>query len=675
MSVSSSHAGPTPILDLSAIGSPETELLVREGIKLARNQDIEKRASADFSLERSWNNEVLFGGEWNDTTPDNAGSAHAELSVTCLTCYTHGTVTAKVTDKHFLKPKLKLSFSGVQAYANLDVRASADQTFSLNLFASDSPLGIGISGLDVGVVFFVDLVFSLSEAIDLTAGFQVSVPDNAYLEADIFGGDIDDSAFEGLNSQSLPVTVVSGTATFKADLRLRVQAGAEASIDLFGIGAGAVIGIYANIIEFVAVIEKTPTCDLETEIWWDLNVGAYAHLDVVVDYTTLGPVPTVSTTLLAADPITSCWVEAPTTPALPATTSDMVASSSLPVTSPIPAETGGVGDTSSAEATSASTIDSTLIWSPSMVLAVTASEISFTMPDALPTDSNPSLSTPTILSTSAAPLTTSTSLSSSSYSQGASSSPPSLSSIYYSSSVAAASSYTYAASTYPLSIPIPSAYSSSFSSAAAGPTYTSTYTHVMTICGAPGVMNCPATYQSEVIVTRTTTICPAPAPTITSTPGITVVPIPTISPVSSGEAIVIVLTPLPTPAVATFTAPTVTTTEYVKAYAEIAENPETTTTATITSITIITALASHSGFPTPTALTVPSVGVVPNVNSVPGNATIGSTSFATAATPSGSSASGSQTPVIAGTGRVSAWDSAYAGAMMAIAIILSIRFL
>lgn len=83
-----------------------------------------------------------------------------------------------------------------------------------------------------------------------------------------------------MNGQSLPVTVVSGTATFKADLRLRVQAGAEASLDIFGIGAGAVIGIYANIIEFVAVIDKTPTCPLETEIWWDLNVGAYAHLDV-----------------------------------------------------------------------------------------------------------------------------------------------------------------------------------------------------------------------------------------------------------------------------------------------------------------------------------------------------------------------------------------------------------
>ncbi|KAI0527880.1 hypothetical protein F5B22DRAFT_8836 [Xylaria bambusicola] len=702
IAVSSSRAGPTPVLDLSTIGSAETELLVREGINFARSQDIEKRASADFSLERSWNNEVLFGGEWNDTTPDNAGSAHAELSVTCLTCYTHGTVTAKVTDKHFLKPQLKLSFSGVQAYANLDVRASAGQTFSLNLFASDSPLGIGISGLDVGVVFFVDLVFSISEAIDLTAGFQVSVPDDAYLEADIFGGDIDDSAFEGLNSQSLPVTVVSGTATFKADLRLRVQAGAEASIDLFGIGAGAVIGIYANIIEFVAVIEKTPTCDLETEIWWDLNVGAYAHLDVVVDYTTLGPVPTVSTTLLAADTITSCWVEAPTTPALPATTSDVAASSSLPVISSTPAETGSTEVPSSVEATSASATESTLTWSPSMVLTVTASEISFSMPDASPTDSASSLSTPATPSSSAAPLTTSTSLSQSSYSPGGSSFSVSASSVYYSSSVAAVSSHNYAAITYPISLPIsvsiPSAYSSSpspspsSSSAVVGPTYTSTYTHTMTICGAPGVMNCPATYQTEVIVTRTTTICPA-TPTLTSTTtpistpntdpsALSIPPTPSTPTVPSSD-VVIILTPLPTPIKATFTAPKSTPTEHAKAYTydhlSPAEKPE-TTTATITSTTTITALvSSHSSvFPTPTSLTIPAVSVViPNVN-VPGignGTTVSSTGFVPGATPSGISTPGPQTPVIAAAGRVSGDDAAYANALIAVLVALSIRFL
>lgn len=103
-------------------------------------------------------------------------------------------MSAEVTDHDLFHPSLKLSFSGVQAYASLGVAASAGQTFSLNLFASESPIGIGITGLDVGVVFFVDLVFSLDEAIDLSAGFVVTVPDDAYVEADILGGDINDSA-------------------------------------------------------------------------------------------------------------------------------------------------------------------------------------------------------------------------------------------------------------------------------------------------------------------------------------------------------------------------------------------------------------------------------------------------------------------------------------------------
>jgi hypothetical protein len=44
------------------VASKDPELLVREGIKLARSQDIQKRIQADFPLDRTWNNEVLFGG-------------------------------------------------------------------------------------------------------------------------------------------------------------------------------------------------------------------------------------------------------------------------------------------------------------------------------------------------------------------------------------------------------------------------------------------------------------------------------------------------------------------------------------------------------------------------------------------------------------------------------------
>lgn len=60
-----------PIVELvrgttaAANADPGTELLVREGIKLSRDLDgrgLQKRVEAAFPLDRSWNNEVLFGG-------------------------------------------------------------------------------------------------------------------------------------------------------------------------------------------------------------------------------------------------------------------------------------------------------------------------------------------------------------------------------------------------------------------------------------------------------------------------------------------------------------------------------------------------------------------------------------------------------------------------------------
>jgi hypothetical protein len=82
------------------------------------------------------------------------------------------------------------------------------------------------------------------------------------------------------------VTVKSGSAKFKADLRVTVQAGVDES--LFGIGAGAEVGVMANLVEFVADIKTTPTCPLETEMFWDLNVGAFANLDVSSPLCSLG---------------------------------------------------------------------------------------------------------------------------------------------------------------------------------------------------------------------------------------------------------------------------------------------------------------------------------------------------------------------------------------------------
>ncbi|KAI0166576.1 hypothetical protein GGR57DRAFT_447181 [Xylariaceae sp. FL1272] len=517
-------ATPMPMIELG-LSAPETELLVQEGIKLAQTRDLDKRISADFSLERTWNNEVLFGGAWNDSQPDAAEDA--KLSVTCLECYTRGTVTAKLTDHDIFKPALRLEFSDVEAYAFLGVEVNAAQTFSLTLFSSDSPIGIGISGLDVGVVFFVDLVFHLSEEIDLTAGFEVQVPNYSYLEADIFGGDVGDTFFEGLQSHSLPVTVVSGKATFKADLRLRVQAGAEASLDIFGIGAGAVVGIYANIIEFVAVIEETPSCPLEADFWWDLNVGAYAHLDVVVDYTTLGPVPTVSTTLLAASTVSTCLIEGASSTQTPSVSAMATPSTATPST------IRGVSSSLTFSGSSYVPASSTVSGSTSSSSAAATSVPQITS-SPFPILSNPSSGFG-----------------------------------YSASNLSIAASNTLTAVIVTTSAPV-----SPYSSAS---TYTSTHTYTLTRCGAPGAMNCPASYQSTVVVTRTSTYCPGATSTVSA--GKTY-PVPSSSHHSISTAVV-ALTPLPTPITATFTA-ALTTVGGVNVQAESSSYVTQTSTYTVT---------------------------------------------------------------------------------------------
>ena len=114
------------------------------------------------------------------------------LAVTCIDCYTRGTVTAKLTDEDIINPTVRLEFDGVEAYVDMEVAVSAGASYAVNLFASNSPIGLGFPGLSVGVVFYVDLVFSLTEQIDLEGGFYVKLADSAYLEASGFGGEITD---------------------------------------------------------------------------------------------------------------------------------------------------------------------------------------------------------------------------------------------------------------------------------------------------------------------------------------------------------------------------------------------------------------------------------------------------------------------------------------------------
>ena len=124
-----------------------------------------------------------------------------------------------------------------------------------------------------------------------------------------------------------------------------MQCGAKADIDLFGIGAGAMLGVYVNLLEFVAELDSDASCGLQTTEWFDLNVGAFAELDVEVDYKSKSVVPSVSTTLFNSPKYTQCWDNpssaqsgAPTAPA----SSTIDIAESAPITTTTHLAMGGV---------------------------------------------------------------------------------------------------------------------------------------------------------------------------------------------------------------------------------------------------------------------------------------------------------------------------------------------
>ena len=104
------------------------------------------------------------------------------------------------------------------------------------------------------------------------------------------------------------------SAKFQVDLQLRAQVGIDATSSLLpgfdGFGAQAVVGVFVNIVEFVAELTTTDDCQLQANELFDLNVGAFLQADVQVGGKTIGAVPTVSTTLFEKDIGTQCLVSA-----------------------------------------------------------------------------------------------------------------------------------------------------------------------------------------------------------------------------------------------------------------------------------------------------------------------------------------------------------------------------
>jgi hypothetical protein len=401
-------------------------------------------------------------------------------------------------------------------------------SYSFPIYESSTPVGIACSEeVTVGLILAIDLVFSLTAEIDLDAGFEFSFPEGAYITVDPLGGHIVDHGLyvflhsyvlnvasadlidsTGGEVDHLPIICTSGSATFKAALRVRVQAGT--TVELFGTGFDFELGVYADLIEYVATIGTTDTCELSITESVDVNIGAFAHAVLELDYKTFGASPAVVTTVLDL-PLPSLCITRPVDTSLPA----------FP------------------------TATATLVGTPIPM-----------------SDSYPS-------ATAAAPSAASTGAI---FFQGSSSYVPSESATASGSAMAsgsvvasgsyAASSSSAASGSESVSYPSPTAYANGTVTSAASLTTSTVYTTdliTITSCTAT-VLHCPASLTSEIIITSTrvlyTTVCPVgqTQPTFTPTASSTS----KSRPVNTASIIVspIPLTPCATPVISTIYTPT-----------------------------------------------------------------------------------------------------------------------
>lgn len=82
-----------------------------------------------------------------------------------------------------------------ELYMLLNTRLSAGATYTLNLFASKSALGIAIGNdITAGVVVVIDLILDVSAAIDISSGFHLKLDKGVGFELNMFDKNVSNVA-------------------------------------------------------------------------------------------------------------------------------------------------------------------------------------------------------------------------------------------------------------------------------------------------------------------------------------------------------------------------------------------------------------------------------------------------------------------------------------------------
>ncbi len=160
-------------------------------VAVAAAMPLENGISRDFDLTHQVIGKTIFSGNLISV---GSPTKITSLKVTCKECSTKGTITAKLTTEDIFKPVVRFELKSIEATVHMDLASTGTLAFTLNLFTSETPFGISIPGLKLGLLFSVDLAFSLSNLLNIDGGFHLKLPHDAFFELDVFDGDITDKS-------------------------------------------------------------------------------------------------------------------------------------------------------------------------------------------------------------------------------------------------------------------------------------------------------------------------------------------------------------------------------------------------------------------------------------------------------------------------------------------------
>ncbi|KAI1757560.1 hypothetical protein F4782DRAFT_479074 [Xylaria castorea] len=197
--------------------------------------------------------------------------------------------------------RLHFQFDDLELYMLLDTVLSAGATYTLNLYSSNTPIGLSSdSETFVGIIVSIDLILGVDADVDISSGLHIKVDDGMALDLSLFSQNVSSVTFNGGSFEFLPITVRSASGVLTARLRVGMHAGISQEFDQpvwFGpVSTGTEVLVYADLAEFTTNITAVPEgddsdCQLRVQQVYQLALGAAAGATLAFRQHTWGPDP------------------------------------------------------------------------------------------------------------------------------------------------------------------------------------------------------------------------------------------------------------------------------------------------------------------------------------------------------------------------------------------------